>query len=209
MNHRLGIIEDEPSIRESIKLYTEAKTMIPIAGTWGSVEDFLGHSFNTDEPTILFLDIGLPGISGIDGIPHIKMKFPQVNIIILSTYEESDKIFDALCAGACSYISKRTPLDKIIEALNIVAGGGSYMSPSIARKVTTFFTKKPVKQKAYLTPRQKEIVELIVGGKTYNEIAEVCFISLNTVRSHIKKIYETLQINSKVSLVMKYKDGEV
>jgi len=209
MHHKLGIIEDDSTIRESVKLFAEAKTTYPVCGEWSSVEDFLDADFSQGAPSLLFLDIGLPGMSGIDGIPHIKKKFPLINIIMLTTYEEGEKIFPALCAGACSYISKRTPLTKVMEALTIVANGGSYMSPSIAKEVTKFFMKQPVKEKTHLSPRQKEIVELIVLGRTYKEIAEICYISMNTVRTHIKKIYELLEINSKVTLIMKYKDGEI
>ncbi len=210
MEHRLAIIEDNTSIRESVRLFAEAKTAIPVIGEYGNVEDFLETTFTTNVPTILFLDIGLPGMSGLEGISHIKKKLPEINIIMLTTYEEEDKIFKALCDGACSYISKKTPLPKIIEALNIVAYGGSYMSPSIARKIATFFNKeKDTKEVIHLSPRQKEIVEHVVEGKTYNEIASTCFISLNTVRSHIKNIYEVLQVNNKVGLLSMYHQGKL
>jgi len=207
--HRLAIVEDDDSIRESLRLFAEAKTTIPVIGEFNSVESFLEADFQQNEPTLLFLDIGLPGMTGIQGIPHIKKALPMINIVMLTTYEEDDKIFSALCAGACSYISKRTPLTKIMEALTIVSHGGSYMSPSIARKVTSYFMKQPQKPKTPLSPRQLEIVEHIVAGKTYTEIADLCYISLNTVRTHIKRIYELLQINSKVSLITKYHSGEI
>lgn len=210
MSQYLVIVEDNDSMRESLSLFVSAKTAISVIADFSSVEDLLDHTFTERVPSLMILDVGLPGMTGIEGIPHIKSKFPDVNIIMLTTYEEDDKIFAALSAGACSYISKRTPLPKIMEALNIVANGGSYMSPSIARKVASFFNKKEnAKIKTPLSIRQKEIVEHIVAGHTYLEIAKLCFISINTVRSHIKKIYEILQINSKVSLLTKYHGGEI
>ncbi len=163
---------------------------------------------SNESPQILLLDVGLPGLSGIEGIPLIKEKYPEIDIVMLTTYEEDDMIFKALCAGATSYISKRTPLIKIMEGLQIVANGGSYMSPSIAKKVIRFFNKAPIK-KSPLTSRQQEIVKHIVDGLTYNKIAEVCFISVNTVRTHIKKIYAELEIHGKTELVQKFMNGEI
>lgn len=203
---QLTIIEDDQNIRESLRLFIESKSQLNVLSEHGSVESFLDSN---DAPSILLLDIGLPGMSGIEGLPKIKEKCPDADVIMLTTYEEDDVIFQALCAGACSYISKRTSLAKIVEALHIVNGGGSYMSPSIAKKVTSFFMKKPTKEKVALTPRQREIVEYIIKGNTYNEIAELCFISVNTVRTHIKKIYSTLEIGSKLGLIQKYQNGEI
>jgi len=142
-------------------------------------------------------------------IPHIKAKYPDLDVIMLTTYQEVDVIFKALCNGACSYISKRTPLPKIIEALHIVVNGGSYMSPSIARKIAEKMYGSAKPKKVELSEKQKKIVALIIDGKKYSEIAEICDITVNTVRFHIKKIYSILEINSKVELYKKYVDGEV
>ena len=204
----LSIIEDDVSIRESLEVYIQAKSHIEIASASNSIEDFLKLDFKAN-PEMLILDIGLPGLSGIEGIPLIKEKYPNIEIIMFTTYEENDLIFASLCAGASSYISKRTSLSKILEALYIVEAGGSYMSPSIAKKVALSFIKKPSKNKINLSERQMEIVDLIVKGHTYNEIAEKCFISLNTVRTHIRRIYSILEINNKTVLIQKFNDGEI
>lgn len=205
MKNELAIIEDDNKIRKMLRLFIESKSVFKVGSEFDRVEDFLASKVT---PDIMFLDIGLPGMSGIEGLPKIKKKHPDLDIIMLTTYEENEIIFEALCAGACSYISKRTSMAKIVEALHIVSNGGSYMSPSIAKKVTHFFLKKPT-QKATLTDRQREVVKHIVNGLSYTEIAAACFISVNTVRTHIKKIYKLLEVNSKLDLMKKYMDGEV
>lgn len=205
MTPKLSIIEDDFRIRRTLKLFIESKSNIEIISEHDRVESFLTEKIS---PDLLLLDIGLPGMSGIEGLPKIKEKHPDLDVIMLTTYEEADIIFDALCAGACSYISKRTSMVKIVEALHIVSHGGSYMSPTIAKKVTSFFIKKP-KHKIKLTQRQSEIVKHIIDGLSYTEIAEVCFISVNTVRTHIKAIYKLLEVGSKIDLMRKYLDGEI
>ncbi|WP_299391398.1 response regulator transcription factor [uncultured Gelidibacter sp.] len=147
-------------------------------------------------------------MSGIDGIPLLKNELPNTDIIMLTTFEDSDSIFKALCAGACSYLSKKTSLKKIQEAVEIVVDGGSYMSPSIARKIANHYAPKSIKNHL-LTPRQQEIVTGIVDGKSYKMIADDLFVSIDTVRSHIKNIYKTLEINSKAELIRKSYDKEI
>ena len=178
----------------------------------GSVELFMDafEKLNAEDIGMVLLDIGLPGMSGLDGIAKIKTKFPEVDIVMFTTFEEEDKIFKALCNGACSYITKRTSLMKLTEALFTIHRGGSYMSPSIARKVVQYFAPKPkVETKSTLTTRQREIVDLIVEGLSYKMVADKLSISIETVRDHIKKIYRTLHINSKGELIKKSLDGSI
>lgn len=156
----------------------------------------------------LVLDINLLGISGIEGLPLLLDKLPNTDIIMLTTFEDNESIFKALCAGACSYLSKKTPLAKIREAIEIVYSGGSYMSPSIARKIVNRFAPNRNKPQQ-LTIRQKDIVDGIVAGKSYKMIADDLFVSLDTVRSHIKNIYKTLEINSKAELIKRAYDNEI
>lgn len=205
----IAIVEDDALIRESIQLFIKAKTHYKICLVAGSIEEFLEYD-DSIIPTVLILDIGLPGVSGLEALPSIKQKYPNLDIVMLTTYQETEVIFEALSKGACSYISKRTPLPKIIEALHVVVNGGSYMSPSIARKVIEQMAGASRKiKKIQLSEKQKEIVAYIIEGDTYNQIAEKCGISVNTVRFHIKKVYSTLEINSKVELYRKHLDGEI
>lgn len=207
---QLALIEDDLLIKESLKTYFSDNKAIHFNFIAGSVEDFLKAIDVISNPKIdiLLLDIGLPGMSGLEGIRFIKEKLPHINIIMLTTYEEDDKIFKALCAGAIAYISKRTPLTKIEEAIHTVYHGGSYMSPSIAKRVIEYFAPKQQKQESQLTLRQLQIVQGVVDGASYKMIADKLLISIDTVRDHIKKIYRILNINSKAELIKKsYEDN--
>ncbi|MEM1320041.1 MAG: response regulator transcription factor [Bacteroidota bacterium] len=210
-NIQLAIVEDDPVIQESLEKYLGANPAIQIQLVENSVESFLEKVSGLRPPAInmVLLDIGLPGMTGLDGISHIKEKYPAADIVMLTTFEEDDKIFKALCSGACSYITKRTSLLKIQEALFTIYRGGSYMSPSIARKVVQYFMPKEKKKKAVLTARQQQIVQGLVDGLSYKMIADQYNISLDTVRDHIKRIYRTLQVNSKAEIIRKSLEGEI
>ena len=199
----LAIIEDDPVVQEGLTTFLSSKENLRLLTVSDSVESFFEWTEQTSTaPGILLLDINLPGISGLEGIPQLLKTFPELDIIMLTTFEDADSIFTALKLGACSYISKQTPLNQIGEVIDIVAEGGSYMSPAIARKVAGYFVSKkdPLEE---LTDRQRQIVDLIVEGKSYKMIAAELFISLDTVRHHIKKIYRALKINSNTELVKK------
>lgn len=207
----LAIVEDDPIVKESLQSFFGANPQFEVLTIANSVEDFL-KMLKADSamlPSIILLDIQLPGMTGIAGIPLIKESLPDVNIIMLTTFEDSEKIFAALCAGACSYLSKQTSLVKIREAVLTVSQGGSYMSPSVARKVAEHFMPKPKSAKSTLTERQLEIVQGIVDGLSYKMIADRLEISIDTVRSHIMNIYRELNINSKGELIRRSLDGKV
>lgn len=204
----LAIVEDDPIIRESLRTFLGGDPQFDLLYTAVSMEDFL-QTLEQDArlvPSVIMLDIQLPGQSGIEGIPAIKKLRPGVDIIMLTTFEESEKIFAALCAGACSYLSKRVSLVTIRDAIVTVHRGGSYMSPSIARKVVEHFAPMPKKEDGPLTSRQQEIVDCIVNGLSYKMAADKLGISLDTVRTHIKHIYQILEINSKGELIKRSLD---
>lgn len=211
MEHiHLAIIEDDQVIRESLESYLGAHPALQFSVVAGSVEDFLEKTkVRPPKIDLMLLDIGLPGMSGIEGIRHIRQQFPDTDIVMLTTFEEDDKIFKSLCSGACSYISKRTPLVTIQEAIFTIHRGGSFMSPSIARKVVQYFMPKERKQEDILSPRQQQIVQGLVDGLSYKLIADKLSISIDTVRDHIKNIYRILEVNSKAEVIRKALEGDI
>lgn len=198
----LSIIEDEETVRESLADFLGAQADFEILSVAESVEAFLDFQGET-APQILLLDINLPGMSGLEGIHLIQKKHPDLDIIMLTSYEEEEPVFEALRRGAVGYLSKRSPLTMVQEAIHTVAAGGSFMSPSIARHVVNFFRfrQRVNNPDVDLTERQKEILQGLIDGKSYKMIADTYGITLETVRDHIKKIYKKLQINSRGELV--------
>ncbi len=207
----VGIVEDEPIVRESLVTFFNDQFNVEVVCQVNSLEAFqtMYEDGRNQAPDVLLLDIGLPGISGLEGLRIIKKIVPDTDVIMLTTYEESETIFKALCAGACSYLSKRSSLSQILEAVTVVSQGGSYMSPSIARKVVKYFSPSDHSKKELLTPRQQQIVSGLVEGLSYKMIADKYIISIETVRDHIKKIYKKLQINSKAELIKLSIDGDL
>lgn len=206
----VAIVEDEPLVRGNLEFYLNKQPGFNVVRTVDSVEHFLDGVRQTETIDMILLDIGLPGMSGLEGIRLIKEVAPKADILILSAYDDSDKVFKALCAGAVSYLSKRIDLPTIKDALITVHGGGSYMSPSIARKVINYFAPtKKIPKDNLLTARQEQIVQGLVDGLSYKMIADKYLISIETVRDHIKKIYKKLQVNSKAEVIRKKLDGEI
>lgn len=204
----LGIVEDEPLVLENLSRFFDSQPDVKLVLAVNSVEQLLEQSNLSDKPEILLLDINLPGMSGLEGIRHIKAEFSGLDIVMLTAADDADSIFKALCAGAVSYISKRSNFQTIKEAINVVHNGGSFMSPVIARKIVDYFAPKRQEPEDVLTPRQEQIVQGLVDGLSYKMIADKYLISLETVRDHIKKIYKKLEVNSKAEVIKKMMDGK-
>jgi len=208
---QISIIEDNKSIREGVCTFIGFQDDMKVCSQHESVESFTKKLDNPNDPqpNILLLDIKLPGMSGIEGIPLILEKLPDVDIIMLTTYEEEEVILKAICLGACSYLSKKARLEEIIDAIRIVGKGGSYMSPNIAREIVQHLMGGRVSKATILTKQQKLVLEKLVEGKTYTAIAKDLIVSPHTVRSHIKRMYKTLHVNNKAEAIAMYMRGEI
>ena len=161
-------------------------------------------------PNVLLMDIQLPGMSGIEGMKIIQQKYPDIEIIMLTVYHDSHKIFDSLKAGASGYLLKHTSLPEIKDAIELLMQGGAPMSPQIARKVITHFNDRGQKQQeSNLTNREQDIVNGLVDGLSYKLIADRLDISIDTVRAHIRNIYKKLHVNSKAEVIAKSLRGEL
>jgi len=201
----VAIIEDIKDIRESIKEFITLQQDLVCSLAVESVEDFLSSSTTKTVVDVLLLDIDLPGISGINGMEFIKAKYPEIDIIMVTIYEDHEKIFSALKAGAAGYLLKTTPFPKLKEAIIDIQSGGAPMEPIIARKVIEFFNRpsKFKDEKSELTTKESQIVNYLVDGFTYRKIAETLNNSIETIRHHVKNIYKKLHINSRAELMKK------
>lgn len=202
---KIGLIEDIHDFRRTLKEFLELMPEITVEFDADCVENGLRKMKQAAPIDILLLDIGLPWMNGIEGIPHLLELNPELDIIMLSSFEEENKILPALCAGACSYISKKSTLEEIYQAVKIVNNGGSFMSPAIARKIVKYFVRGEEKEiHVDMTERQIEIMECLKDSMTYSQIAKKLFISKDTVRYHIKILYKLLHVKTKTEAVLSY-----
>src|SRR5262245_3974976 len=170
------------------------------------------EQMSASRPDAIFVDIGLPGMSGIDGIRLLKDRFPAAALLVLSVYDDDDRIFRALCAGACGYLLKKTPPARLLESVTDALSGGAPMSPEVARRVVNLFRKiaPPPGVPHDLTPHEIRLLKLLVNGHSYKTAGAELNVSINTVRSYIRNIYEKLQVHSKSEAVAKaLRDGLV
>ena len=200
---RVSIVEDAEEIRESLAVLLRGSDGFSLQGTYGSAEAAL-ENIPVSKPDVLLMDINLPGMSGIDCVRKLKLEIPDLQVIMLTVYEDPDAIFDSLSAGASGYLLKRTTPEKILEAIRDVTRGGSPMSSQIARKVVQSFSMPAQEPSQGLTPREHEILGLLARGYRYKEIGETLQISVETVRSHLHKVYEKLHVRSRTEAVRKY-----
>ena len=201
---RTAIIEDRREIREGLAMLIGGTEGFQCAGRFRSMEEAL-RGIGRDLPHVALVDIGLPGMSGIEGIRILKDRHPEVRLLVLTVYDDDDRIFEALCAGACGYLLKKTSPARLLESLREAVGGGSPMSPEVARRVIELFrrVRPPAKVDYDLTPHETRILRLLVEGHNYKTAAAELGVSVNTIAFHIKHIYEKLQVHSKSEAVSK------
>lgn len=196
---KVAIFEDRTAVREAISMLVEGTFGLELTGAYPNCNNVI-NNIRSAQPDVVLMDIEMPGMNGVEAVKIIKQQFPAITIIMQTVFEDDDKVFDAICSGASGYLLKNTPPSRLMESIIEAHEGGAPMSPSIAKKTLNLFQKflsplADAKHADYhLTPREKEVLQWMVNGYSYKMIANVCNISFDTVRSHIRNIYEKLHV---------------
>ncbi|MEW5979958.1 MAG: response regulator transcription factor [Acidobacteriota bacterium] len=200
----MALIEDQLEIRQGLALLINATQGYRCVGTFGSMEEALRNIALRDADVVL-VDIGLPGMSGIEGIRVLKQNYPRLPILMLTVYDDDDRIFEALCTGASGYLLKKTPTVRLLESIREVVQGGAPMSSEVAARVITLFReiRPPAHVDYQLTPHEIRILKLLVEGHNYKTAAVELGVSVNTISFHMRHIYEKLHVHSKSEAVGK------
>lgn len=201
---KVAIIEDQREVREGLTILINGTAGFCCAGSFRSMEEAL-RKIEGEAPNVVLTDIGLPGMSGTEGIRILKDRYPHLPIVALTVLDDEAEIFDALCAGASGYLLKDTQPARLLECLREVVSGGAPMSPDVARRVVKLFREfRPPEHSTHnLTPAETELLKLLVEGHNYKTAAAELDISVHTVSFHLKNIYEKLQVHSKSEAVAK------
>jgi DNA-binding NarL/FixJ family response regulator len=210
MEIKVVIFEDNNSMRGGLMQLINGTNGLICTGAYANCEDLI-HRVEKSCPDVILMDIGMPGLSGIEGVKLIKNKFPEIKILMQTIFEDDKKIFESICAGAEGYILKNTSPSEILDAIKEIHEGGSPMTPSIANRVLKMLKKNQSPEEAdfNLTSREKEILLCLVRGLSYKLIADACTISIETVNVHIKNIYKKLHVHSKSQAVAKAIKGNL
>ena len=205
---RVVIIEDLPEIREGLRKILDVSPGYSCLATYETMEKALDGipelmKASEERPSVVLIDIGLPRMSGTDGIGILKKQFPDLHFIVLTVFNDDRRIFEALCAGATGYLVKKTPTTEILKSVREVVDGGAPMSPEVARRVVTLFRnwRPPQKVDYNLTPHELRVLKLLVDGHIYKTAATELKVTVNTISFHVRKIYDKLQVHSKTEAV--------
>lgn len=198
----VAIVEDLREVREGLAVLVNGTPGFRCSGTYRSMEDALAR-IDAAKPDVVISDIGLPGMSGTDGIRILRERYPTMPVLALTVFDDDDDVFEALCAGACGYLLKNTPPARLLESVLEVVNGGAPMSPSVARRVVALFRefRPPERAPSHLTPQEKELLKLLVEGHHYKTAAAQLGISKNTVAFHLRNVYAKLEVHSKTEAV--------
>jgi DNA-binding NarL/FixJ family response regulator len=201
----VSIIEDDAPAREILAGWIKRSRDFHHVSSYGTAERAVAQ-LPAEKPNVVLMDINLPGMSGIECVERLKLMMPETQFVMLTVYEDADHLFNALAAGASGYMLKRTAREELLDALKDVEAGGSPMSSNIARKVVQSFRRPGRAADGYedLTNRELEVLQLLACGDLYKEIAEHLGISIPTVNTHIRRIYEKLHVRSRAQAVAKY-----
>ncbi len=204
MTTRVAIVDDEPDIRDGLMVLIGKAPGFACAGTFASMEELLGRLDDIAADLVL-VDLGLPGMSGTEGIRLLKRRQPGLVSVVLTIHADDQRIFEALSAGALGYLLKTTPPARLLDSLRDVMAGGSPMSPEIARRVVALFAscRAPAEMPSALTPHEQRLLTLLVDGHNYKTAALELRVSVNTVSFHMRRIYEKLHVHSKSEAVAK------
>jgi DNA-binding NarL/FixJ family response regulator len=201
---KVAIVEDEREIRECLALLVNGTEGYTCTGSYRSMEEAL-EKISRQVPDVVLSDIGLPGMNGIDGVRLLKERHPNLLVLMLTVYDDDERIFDAMCAGACGYLLKKTPPARLLDSLKEVVAGGAPMSPEVARRVIKLFReiRPPDRAEYHLTPHETRLLKLFVEGHNYKTAAAELKVSVNTVNFHVRSIYDKLQVHSRSEAVAK------
>lgn len=199
---RVAIVEDERRTREGLAALIGGARGFRVVGAFGSMEEAL-EGAPAGELDVMLADIGLPGMSGTEGVRRFKQRRPELQILMLSVHADDEHVFAAICAGACGYLLKDTPPAALLEAIRELHGGGAPMSPGIARSVVTTFQRfaPPAGAAHGLSARELDVLKLLVDGHSYKTAARALELSIDTVRFHVRHVYEKLHVHSKSEAV--------
>ena len=197
------IVEDLREIREGLGALIDGTPGFRCVGRYGSMEEAMAGL--RAAPHVVLLDIGLPGMSGIEGLRRLRAKYPDLSALMITVYEDDDRIFEAMCAGAAGYLLKTTPPARLLESISEVAAGGAPMSPGVARRVIQLFRdiRPPARADYQLTPHETRLLRLLVDGHNYKTAAVELGVSVNTIGFHMRRIYDKLEVHSKSEAVSK------
>lgn len=196
------IVEDQPEIREGLARLIDRATGFRCVGHYRSMEAALAGR-PSNPPAVALLDIGLPGMSGIAGIEPLKARYPEVLVLMITVHDDDERIFEAMCAGACGYLLKKTPPEKLVESVREVVAGGAPMSPEIARRVVQLFRKfqPPERADYHLTPHELRLLGMLLDGHNYKTAAAELGVTVHAVSFHMRHVYEKLRVHSKSEAV--------